>query len=252
MRSPTFIEPFWPGPTRKPWAVRTITLLLPTWPKATGPRPWPAPKKLSPGDIGRLVTLATNCGVDNESRSCSLSFLGARSTCYEMLRFPVPTAVWRAYFSAQVNVVYECTSIPLLSLVGRNFRLNCILIKESCRNEPRSRFPKKSPFRPHFRAFYPHPANKSSLRVGRNAEGATRFLEPRKRGWPLSPPPLSPPPKCQRPSARSRYTQYMTRSTESCADQKRGTQLESRTSCVPVSTRPSPFPHANRRQLKAL
>ena len=67
MRSLTFIEPFWPGLTRKPWAVRTIALLLPTWPKATAPRPWPAPKKLSPGVIGKLVILARACSVDNES-----------------------------------------------------------------------------------------------------------------------------------------------------------------------------------------
>ena len=47
--------------------------------------------------------------------------------------------------------------------------------------------PQKPPFRPLFRALYPHPADKSALR----AEGATHFLAPGKPGrpptstWPL-------------------------------------------------------------------
>gem|GEM_PF-3538582 len=61
--------------------------------------------------------------------------------------------------------------------MGRDSRRNCILKNELRRYEPRSRFPKKSPFRRLFRAFYPHPAYKSSLR----AEGATSG-----RGHPLS------------------------------------------------------------------
>src|SRR5271157_1758163 len=51
---------------------------------------------------------------------------------------------------------------------------------------------KKSPFRPHFRAFYPHPAHKSALR----AEGAAYVLAPGKRGWP----PTSPWPLFSRPT----------------------------------------------------
>jgi len=35
--------------------------------------------------------------------------------------------VWRALFSAQVNMRYEFTPISLLTLVGRDFMLNCIL-----------------------------------------------------------------------------------------------------------------------------
>ena len=31
---------------------------------------------------------------------------GRRSTCYEMLRFPAFSKVWRAMFSSQVNVLY--------------------------------------------------------------------------------------------------------------------------------------------------
>src|SRR5271166_7142972 len=71
------------------------------------------------------------------------------------------------------------------TLVGRDSRPNCLPKKELRRHEPRSRFPKKPPFRAHFRAFYPHLAHKSALR----AEGATHFLATGKRGW--SPPPLA-------------------------------------------------------------
>src|SRR5208337_3720040 len=80
----------------------------------------------------------------------------------------------------QVTIRNGFTTISLSTLVGRNFRLNCILEQELRRYDPRSRFPQKSPFRPHFRAFYPHPANKPSLR----AEGATHSLAPGKPGWP--------------------------------------------------------------------
>jgi len=75
----------------------------------------------------------------------------------------------------------------MLTIVRRNSRLNCMLKKELRRYEQRSRFPNKSPFRAHFRAFYPHPANKSALR----AEGASHFRASGKRGWPaMSPRPL--------------------------------------------------------------
>ena len=71
--------------------------------------------------------------------------------------------------------------------MGRNSWLNCIQKQGLRPNEPRSRFPKKPPFRPLFRALYPHPADKSALR----AEEATHFLAPGKPGrppmstWPL-------------------------------------------------------------------
>jgi len=99
-----------------------------------------------------------------------------------MLRFRVSAEVWRAWFSAQLNIEIGLTSISLETLVGRDSRPNCVSRKELRRHEPRSRFPKKPPFQAHFRAFYPHPAHKSSLR----AEWATHFLAPRKRRW--SPP----------------------------------------------------------------
>ena len=73
---------------------------------------------------------------------------------------------------------------PFLSRLSSDATLDLIAVlkKELRRYEPRSRFPKKPPFRAHFRAFYPHPAHKSSLK----AEWATHFLAPGKRGW--SPP----------------------------------------------------------------
>src|SRR5271157_3932606 len=98
-----------------------------------------------------------------------------------MLRFPVSPEVWRALFSAQVTIGHGFTTIPLLTLVGRDFRLNCIVKQELRRYDPRSRFPKKSPFRPLFRAFYPHPANGSALR----AEGAHLLSGTRETGRPL-------------------------------------------------------------------
>ena len=72
----------------------------------------------------------------------------------------------------------------MLTIIRRNFGLNCMLKQELRRHDPRSRFPPNSPFRAHFRAFYPHPANKSSLR----AEGAAQFLATGKRGWPATSP----------------------------------------------------------------
>src|SRR5271157_2580059 len=91
---------------------------------------------------------------------------------------------------------YEFTPISLLTLVGRNFRLNCILKQELRRYEPRSRFPKKSPFRPLFRAFYPHPASKSSLRVGRGSCGMPSLRRCPLANWPrISVGNWAPPPK---------------------------------------------------------
>src|SRR5208337_537761 len=54
---------------------------------------------------------------------------------------------------------YGFTTISLLTLVGSNFKLNCMLNQELRRYEPRSKTSKKSPFRPLFRAFYLHPAH---------------------------------------------------------------------------------------------
>jgi len=82
-------------------------------------------------------------------------------------------------FSAQVNTNSEFTSIPGLALVERDSRHKCSLQKELRRYELRSIFPQKPPFRPHFGAFYPHPAHKSALRV----EGATHSLATKKPGW---------------------------------------------------------------------
>ena len=82
--------------------------------------------------------------------------------------------------------------------MGRNIRLNCIHKQELRRNDPHSRSSKKSLFRPLFRAFYPHPANRSFLSAG----GATHFLGPGKRVWPpTSPGHCSPAPRSTPPSA---------------------------------------------------
>src|SRR5271157_3382926 len=85
------------------------------------------------------------------------------STCYDMLRFPLPARVRRAMFSAQVIINSEFTSNPRLALVEHDSRHKCSTQKELRRHDPRSKFPQKSPFRPHFRAFYPHSAHKSAL-----------------------------------------------------------------------------------------
>ncbi len=87
------------------------------------------------------------------------------STCYDMLRFPLPAEVWRAMISAQVNMNSEFTSNPRLALVERDSRHKYSPHKELRRYDPRSKFPQKSPFRPHFGAFYPHSAHKSALRA---------------------------------------------------------------------------------------
>jgi len=66
--------------------------------------------------------------------------------------------------------------------VGSNFRPNSTLTQELRRYDLCSIFPRKSPFRPLFRAFYPHPARKSALR----AEAATHRPAPGKPVWPPS------------------------------------------------------------------
>ncbi len=97
-----------------------------------------------------------------------------------MLRFPVFSKVWRAMFSAQVNMNSEFTSIPRPSLVKRDSRHKFCLQKELRRYEPRSIFPQKTAFSTPFRGVLPHPAAKSALR----AEGATHSLAAKKPGWP--------------------------------------------------------------------
>ena len=83
--------------------------------------------------------------------------------------------------------------------MGRDSRPNCILKQELCRNEPRSRFPKKSPFRAHFRAFYPHPAHGSSLRVSRGSCGMPALRRCPLANWPrISVGNWAPPPKEQK------------------------------------------------------
>ena len=74
-------------------------------------------------------------------------------------------------FRRKLILNHEFTSISPLTLVERNCRLNCMLIQELRRYDPRGRLRKKPPFRPLFGAFYPHPAHKSALR----AEWATHF-----------------------------------------------------------------------------
>jgi len=105
---------------------------------------------------------------------------GRRSTCYEMLRFPVFSKVWRAMFSAQVNMNSEFTSIPRPALVKRDSRHKFSLQKELRRYEPRSIFPQKTAFSTPFRGVLPHPAAKSALR----AEGAPHSLAAKKPSWP--------------------------------------------------------------------
>ena len=104
---------------------------------------------------------------------------GRRQYATQCYVFGFSAEVWRAWFSAQLNIEMGLTSISLQTLVGRDSRPNCLPKKELRRYEPRSRFPQKPPFRAHFRAFYPHPAHKSALR----AEVAAHFLAPGKRGW---------------------------------------------------------------------
>src|SRR5208283_2855765 len=56
--------------------------------------------------------------------------------------------------------------------------------------------PKKSPFRPHFRAFYPHPAHGSSLRVSRGSCGMPSLRRCPLANWPrISVGNWAPPPK---------------------------------------------------------
>ena len=107
---------------------------------------------------------------------------GRRQYATQCYVFGFSAEVWRAWFSAQLNIEMGLTSISLQTLVGRDSRPNCLPKKELRRYEPRSRFPQKPPFRAHFRAFYSHPAHKSALR----AEMAAHFLAPGKRGWSLA------------------------------------------------------------------
>jgi len=59
--------------------------------------------------------------------------------------------------------------------------------------------PKKSPFRPHFRAFYPHPAHGSSLRVSRGSCGMPSLRRCPLANWPkISVGNWAPPPKERR------------------------------------------------------
>ena len=85
------------------------------------------------------------------------------------------------------NLTWKWDLRPFLSRLSSDATLDLItyLKRSYAVMSPRSRFPKKPPFRAHFRAFYPHPAHKSSLR----AEWATHFLVPGKRGW--SPTPMT-------------------------------------------------------------
>ncbi len=66
----------------------------------------------------------------------------------------------------------------------RDSRHKYIPQKELRRYDPRSKFPQKSPFRPHFGAFYPHSAHKSALR----AEGPPTHWNPGNLVGPQRPP----------------------------------------------------------------
>jgi len=105
--------------------------------------------------------------------------------CYNMLRFPLPAEVWRVRFSAQVTIRQSITTISLLTLVGRKFRLNSILKNELRRYDPRSRFPPKNAFSTPFQAVLPPSGPRIIAESGR-AEGATDFLPPGKPGWPTT------------------------------------------------------------------
>src|SRR5271166_1349401 len=112
------------------------------------------------------------------------------------------------------TVNYSDSCVRQSPLVGRDSRPNCVPKKELRRYEPRSRFPKKTPFRAHFRAFYPHPAHKSSQR----AEWASHCLAPGKRGWsPPSPGHCSPASRPTLPAPRS-ASHAVTSGVRSCAD----------------------------------
>ncbi len=90
-------------------------------------------------------------------------------------------------------------SVSLLALVGRNFGLNCILKHELRRYDSRSRFPKKSPFRPPFGSFYLHPAHGSSLRVSKGSCGMPSLRRCPLANWPrISSGNWAPPPKEQK------------------------------------------------------
>ena len=92
--------------------------------------------------------------------------LTEEQTGYKKLRFSIFSETPRASFSTQTHINHRVTSISLLALVDHDARPNCILKKELCRNQPRSIFPQKTPFQPHWTVSHPHPVYESSLRVG--------------------------------------------------------------------------------------
>src|SRR5271166_545567 len=71
---------------------------------------------------------------------------GRRQHAMKSYVFGFSAEVWRAWFSAQLNIEMGLTFISLLTLVGRDARPNCLPKKELRRYEPRSRFPKNRLF----------------------------------------------------------------------------------------------------------
>ena len=105
-----------------------------------------------------------------------------RSTCYEMLRLPLPAEVWRAWFSTQVTIRHGFTAIHLLTLVARNFRLNHVAQQELRRYDPRSRFLKKIAVSTPLQGVLPRSGQQISVESGRGQP----LSAPGNCGWPLS------------------------------------------------------------------
>ena len=96
------------------------------------------------------------------------------------------------------------------------------------RYDPRSKSPQKSPFRPHFRMFYPDPAYVRSLRAG----GPIHFLAPGKGGSPLSTPSR---PTLHAPRCRGQRVQASHRPSPAGCCHPPTTELE-KTERGPIST----------------
>src|SRR5208337_3154666 len=66
----------------------------------------PLPEPATGRDCSSSTTWVNRRGPPSMSRAEVVTALLARSesTCYEKLRFPVPTDIWRAWFSSQVNI----------------------------------------------------------------------------------------------------------------------------------------------------
>ena len=90
---------------------------------------------------------------------------GKRQYATHCYVFGFSAEVWRAWFSAQLNIEIGLTSFSLLTLVSRDSRPNCLPKKELRRNEPRSRFPQSRHFEPISGRFTP-PDSQISAKSG--------------------------------------------------------------------------------------